>query len=152
MKSAVRVSMSITAIATVLLAACNRDQAQGIEPKDPNEQDRSGTTTLTGASWVSNNGAIDRIVASRCAREVMCSNVGAAKHFTSSEVCAREIRTKLNDELNASECPNGIDRKELDECLDAIRNESCSNPIESIGRLAACRTSDLCMKTPAPRR
>ena len=152
MKSAVRVSMSVAAIATVLLAACNRDRGQGVEPKDPNEQDRSGTTTLTGASWVANKAAIDLIVASRCAREVMCSNVGAAKQFTSSEVCAREVRTKLNDELKASECLSGLDRKELDECLDAVRNESCTNPIEFLGRLAACRTSELCLKAQAPRR
>jgi hypothetical protein len=149
---------SLAALA-VVLGACNRDRSRerersgsATELKDPNEQDKSGTTTLTGASWVPNESAIDRIVASRCAREVTCSNVGLDKHFTSGEVCAREVRTKMHDELKASECPSGIDGKELDECLDAIRNESCTNPIESLGRLAACRTSDLCLRAEMPHR
>ena len=147
MKSAVRMSGSVAALATVLFGACNRDRGQGVDPHDTNE-DRAGTATLTGASWIATDAAIERIVASRCAREVMCSNVGTAKPFTSSEVCTREVRTKVTDELHASACPSGTDRKELDECLDAIRNESCTNPIESLARLAACRASDLCLKAP----
>lgn len=156
MKSAVVCSAAVLAIA---LVGCNRDRVRerdrvtGVETtKDPNEQDRAGAATLTGASWVGNDSAIDRIVASRCAREVTCSNIGPDKHFTSGEVCVREVRNKMHDDLKASECPAGIDGKELDECLDAIRNESCTNPIESLGRLAACRTSDLCLKTPMPHR
>ena len=155
MKSVVVCCAAVLAIAA---GACNRDRGRerdrvsGTEIKDPNEQDRSGVTTLTGASWVTNDAAIDRIVASRCAREVACSNVGPDKHFTNGEVCVREVRSRLQDDLKASECPQGIDGKELDECLDAIRNESCTNPIESLGRLAACRTSDLCLKTAIPHR
>jgi hypothetical protein len=120
--------------------------------KDPNEQDRAGTTNLTGAAWVANGPAIDRIVASRCARELTCANVGPDKHFTTSDVCVLEVRKRMEGELSTSECPTGIDGKELDECLDAIRSESCSNPIETIGRLAACRTRDLCLRPEMPHR
>ena len=150
MKYAVVYSVAVLAVA--LVTACNRGRETAADRKDPNEQDKSGTTTLTGASWVANEAAIDRIVASRCAREVTCSNIGPDKHFTESDVCVREIRKKMQGDLKASECPSGIDGKELDECLDAIRNESCTNPIESLGRLAACRTSDLCLKTAMPHR
>jgi len=158
MKSVVICSVAAFAI---VLGACNRGRSGERErplpslvsgTKDHNEQDKSGTATLTGASWVANGAAIDRIVASRCAREVACSNIGPDKHFTASDVCVRHVRTKMLDELKASECPNGIDGKELDECLDAIRNESCTNPIESLARLAACRTSDLCLKAEMPHR
>ena len=145
--------LPIAAVA-VALAGCNRDRgaAGGAGRSDPNVQDRSGTTTVTGAPWVANEAAIDRIVASRCAREVTCSNVGPDKHFTSNDLCVREVRSKLHDELKASACPAGIDGKELDECLDAIRNESCTNPIEAMARLAACRTGELCLKTEMPHR
>ena len=34
----------------------------------------------------------------------------------------------------------------IEECIESIRTESCSNPIETISRLAACRTSDMCLK------
>jgi hypothetical protein len=120
--------------------------------RDPNREDQAGVTTLTGASWVANDAAIDRLVASRCAREITCSNIGADRPFTSGEVCVEQVRKKLTEDLHTSECPAGIDGKELDECLDAIRNESCSSPIDTIARLAACRTSDLCMKAEMPHR
>jgi hypothetical protein len=164
-------SAASLAFSLLALCACNRDRDRSYEsPKfseplkdypslgerelrNPNEQDRAGTTTLTGASsWIANVAAIDRLVASRCAREVSCSNVGPDKHFADGDACTREVRKKLNDELKTSACPNGIDGKELDECLDAIRKESCTNPVDTVSRLAACRTSELCLKIEAPRR
>lgn len=136
----------------------DRDQATGPErPADrqlvnPDDQDKSGTTTLTGASWMANDDAVDRLVASRCAREVTCSNVGPDKHFVSGERCVHEVGTEIRSELNSSSCPAGIDARELDVCLDAIRNESCTNPIDVISRSAVCRTGNLCMKTEMPHR
>jgi len=112
--------------------------------------DRAGTTTVTGAdltkSALSNETAIERIVAARCARETACNNIGSDKHFTNHDVCARELRSKIGEDLKGTECPRGIDTKELDECMESIRTESCNNPIDTISRLAACRTSDMCLK------
>lgn len=116
----------------------------------PDREDRSGTTNLTGAAWIANGPAVDRIVASRCARELTCSNVGPDKHFTTSDACVFEVRKRMEGELSNNECPMGIDGRELDDCLDAIRKESCSNAIETIGRIAACRTSKLCMRGETP--
>ena len=111
--------------------------------------DRVGTTTVTGADvrGLSNELAVNRIVAARCQREAACNNIGSDKHFTNHDTCARELRSKVGDDLKASECPLGVDAKELDECMDSIRTESCNNPIDTISRLAACRTSDMCLKT-----
>lgn len=118
--------------------------------------DRVGTTTVTGADVskgaLSNESAIERIVAARCARETACNNVGSDKHFTNHDVCARELRSKIGDDLKGSECPKGIDAKELDECMEAIRTESCNNPIDTISRLAACRTGDMCLKVDSTNR
>ncbi|MBX3196958.1 MAG: hypothetical protein KF894_02275 [Labilithrix sp.] len=150
----------------LLVSACSRDRARDTDPatskehgaltdhgtKNPNDQDRAGVTTLTAASWVANDAAIDRIVASRCAREVACNNIGPDKHLATGEVCAREVRTRIHAELKASECPSGIDGKELDECIDAIRSESCTNPIDSVARVAACRSSELCVRLMMPHR
>ena len=118
------------------------------DDKSGSAADRSGTTTTTGANVnaLSNNTAIERIVAARCSRETACNNIGSDKHFTSNETCTRELRTKVGDDLKGSECPRGIDAKELDECIESIRTESCNNPVETISRLAACRTSDMCLK------
>jgi len=150
--------------AAVLAGAC-RDRAQGERPgvvsesesptsttKPASTDDKAGTTTITGAAWMENGAAIDRIVASRCAREVSCSNVGPDKHFGSPEACSREIRKTMAEDLKVSECPGGIDSEKLDKCLDMIRSESCTNPIESLGRLATCRTGELCMRSELPHR
>ncbi|MBX3231986.1 MAG: hypothetical protein KIT84_12470 [Labilithrix sp.] len=135
------------AVAGLALVACNRDRSgDGTAVRDPNEQDQAGSATLTGASYVSNESAIDRIVAARCAREVTCSNLGPDRRYPTGDNCIREVRHKLVDEMKPSECPHGIDGKELDECLDAIRNESCTNALDTIARLTHCRTSQLCLK------
>lgn len=123
------------------------DRTTSSKYTDNDNDTKTGETTITGAAvGVSNDGAINRIIAARCQREATCKNVGSDKHFTSYEVCARELRDRVADDLKASECPKGIDSKELDECMESIRTESCNNPIDTISRLAACRTSDLCLK------
>jgi hypothetical protein len=158
----------VPALCLVAVAACNRDRVDvdrregrvnvDTTPGSPNtpnvDRDRSGTTTVTGANVgsVGNESAIARIVAARCAREAACNNVGADKRFTSGDVCSQKLKNDMRDDLSAKDCPRGIDQKELNECLDEIKNENCNNPIDMIGRLAACRTSDLCLKTDAPNR
>ncbi|MDB5216486.1 MAG: hypothetical protein JWO86_4413 [Myxococcaceae bacterium] len=107
-----------------------------------------GTTTVTGAEigTISNDLAVSRIVAARCARETSCNNVGPDKHFVDHDVCAREVHAKIASDLDRNQCPRGIDSPAVDKCMDAIRAESCNNPIDTISRLAACRSSDMCLK------
>ena len=114
-----------------------------------NDKSGAGTTTITGAEVgsLSSDVAVARIVSARCARESACNNVGADKHFVDSDACARNVRSKLADDLKPSACPRGIDANAVDNCMEAIRTESCNNPIDTISRLAACRTSDMCLKT-----
>jgi hypothetical protein len=138
-------------ICFVALVACNRDRALD---RDRPVQNDPGKTTVTGANVgsVSNDSAINRIVAARCAREAACKNVGPDKKYTSTDVCSQKLRADMRDDLNAKDCPHGIDQKELDECLTDIKKEDCNNPIDTISRLAACRTGDMCLKTGAPNR
>jgi hypothetical protein len=107
-----------------------------------------GTASVTGADLgaLSSDLAIDRIVAARCAREAACNNVGADKHFVDHDACARALRSKLGTDLDPRTCARGIDAESTDRCMDAIRTESCNNPVDTLSRLAACRTSDLCLK------
>ena len=154
----------VPALCLVALGACNRDRDRvdvdrhegrvTVDTDRDKDRDRSGTTTVTGANvgTVNNEGAIDRIVAARCAREAACNNVGADKHFATRDACSVKVKSDMRDDLNAKDCPRGIDAKELNECLVEIKNEDCNNPIDMIGRLAACRTSDLCLKTDMPNR
>lgn len=150
---------SLVAVSVVvMLAGCNRDgtvtrdRDRGPGPVISEQQrdhraESTGKTTLTGAAWVTNDNAIDRIVASRCAREVTCANVGPDKHYTTSDACVLETRKRMKDDLKTAECPNGIDGVALDKCLDSIRTESCSNPLDTLNRLVSCRTGEMCLKS-----
>lgn len=151
----------LLAVSVVGVGACRRDRTRESDRSsalserdrsDWNEQDRSGTTTLTGADWVGNDVAIERIVVSRCAREVTCSNVGPDKHFTTESICSRDVKARTTNDLKPSECPSGIDGRQLDKCLDKIRSESCSNVVDTLARLVECRARDLCMKSEIPHR
>lgn len=105
-----------------------------------------GQAEITGASVMSNAAAIDRLVGARCDREVACANVGIDKHFVTREVCTAELREHASGELRPTECPGGIDGAALDACLASVRDESCTNPIDTISRLSACKTSNLCIR------
>lgn len=106
----------------------------------------TGTTTLTGATVINNQSAIDQVVLARCAREDACKAVGPDKRVGTEDSCVQKLKTDMKTDLNVNECPRGIDQKELTECLDAIKKEDCSNPLDALSRLAACRTSELCLK------
>ncbi|WP_437300276.1 DUF6184 family natural product biosynthesis lipoprotein [Sorangium sp. So ce327] len=87
-------------------------------------------------------------MAARCEREARCNNIGQDREYSSKDACSNEIRSEWRDDLNFTECPGGIDAEELNECLEGIRNEECGNPFDTLGRVVACRSSDLCRDTP----
>jgi hypothetical protein len=88
--------------------------------------------------------AAESIADARCAREQKCNNIGADKRYSSMSDCLARIRNDWKDDLNARECPNGVDQKELNECLSEIRNENCGNPFDTLGRVAACTAAQIC--------
>ena len=141
---------SLLAVLFVTALGCTRtktvDRDGLAEP--PSFESPTGTTTLTGANIgsLSNGLAIERLVTARCARETACNNVGGEKRFTNYDLCTSELRSSVGKDLEPSECKRGMDEDALDKCMDAIRSESCNNPIETLQRLATCRTSALCLK------
>jgi hypothetical protein len=92
--------------------------------------------------------AVKSIVGARCSREARCNNIGADRKYSSAAECNSKLSEDRKDDLNMDDCPRGVSQKELSECLAEIKNEDCNNPLDSLGRLAACRSSDLCMSTP----
>ena len=125
----------------VAVAACSRDKDR------QTTLEQEGKTTVTGANVsLTSQAAVGSIVDARCTREAACNNIGVDKPYGNREACISKLKADMKEDLNANECPKGIDRKELDECLSEIRTEGCGNPIDKIERLAACRMSDLCLK------
>ncbi|HEU4536219.1 MAG TPA: DUF6184 family natural product biosynthesis lipoprotein [Polyangiaceae bacterium] len=146
----VRRAFSLALCAGALASlGCERDtprtDTSALNPAAP--AGKVGTTPMTDKTTANNEQAITAIAASRCERETRCNNVGAGKKWASAETCRSDLMTKNRDELSASECPGGIVQKELQECLGEIQNENCNNPLDKLGRLAACRSSDLCKST-----
>jgi hypothetical protein len=89
--------------------------------------------------------ALASIAAVRCDREVRCKNVGRKEKYKTRADCVADLERDKRDDLNSDVCP-GVREKELNDCLQAIRDEDCGNPIDAIARLNACRTGNLCVK------
>lgn len=88
--------------------------------------------------------AVQQIAEARCARESRCGNIGVDEDYSSAEQCQAKISEEWRDELNAYDCPGGVVMKEFQECLGEIQSEDCSSPFDTLGRVMACRQSDIC--------
>ena len=106
-----------------------------------------GTETRGVANAQANDKAVvHQLATARCEREASCKNVGPDQKYVSGEVCMDQMRGSLANDLNAYNCPRGIDSVALDHCMNAIHNEECSHPIDSLTRIDKCRTGALCLK------
>jgi hypothetical protein len=140
-----RGAVGAVCLVAVTLVACSRTGDRSPEGGAAAEGDRVGTANVTGAELrvLSDELALDRIVAARCLRETACNNVGPDKHFATYEACSRTLRFEARA-LGPRECPRGAAAEKLDACLDAVRHESCNDLIDTLLRVAACRVSELC--------
>lgn len=88
--------------------------------------------------------ATESIAESRCAREARCENIGADKRFSSMDDCIIRVRADWKDDLDARECPSGVNEMQLNECLNEVREEDCSSPFDTLERVAACTVGQIC--------
>ncbi len=124
-------------LTTGLLVACGGSNT--------NQEPAVSGTGVMSAQKVDSS-VVDKLSAARCDREQSCSNVGAGQKYASRTVCMDQMRGGLANDLNAYECPRGIDEAQLGDCVTAIRAEECSHPFDTISRMEKCRTGALCMK------
>lgn len=142
------------ALLPLISAACDNDRgdlaeerAEAVEETRTPLSDTGGVTNEATAVPGMHATAVKQITTARCDREQKCGNVGAGKDYATSEACVVEVSDEWRDELNAYECPGGVVTKELSECLAEIRNEDCDAPFDTLGRIIACRESDICKAT-----
>lgn len=88
--------------------------------------------------------ASDAIAQARCAREARCDNIGGDKKFSSTDDCATRIREDWREDLSARQCPEGVDQTQLNECLREVRFEDCASPFDTLSRMAACTSNQIC--------
>ncbi len=97
------------------------------------------------ASVETTRSASNSIAEARCAREDRCNNVGDDRTYSSTQDCLARVRADWKDDLNARECPGGVNEAQLSECMTAIREEECSSPLDTLSRVAECTAAQICV-------
>jgi hypothetical protein len=128
----------------VALTGCNKAH----EPATAENQTTtfSPVDELTPASRTRT--AAEQIAQARCEREKQCGNIGRDQTFSSSQDCMARITNDWKDELNARECPGGINQHELGECMKQVREEACANPFDTLARITECTSGQICIEQP----
>jgi hypothetical protein len=116
------------------------DHHQG---EKPSEHAIGGGPTDTHSRFSS---SITKIASARCDREMKCGNVGPNEKFPSRSECVAKVSVDKGSDISTDECSLGISTTGLNDCLKAIRDEDCGNPLDSVKRLNVCRTGNLCLK------
>jgi hypothetical protein len=154
-KTNLMMNSTLTVALVLGLAACSRDRpARGAEAHpehvhaahaEHHHGDLAETPAATDEAASRQTGsASDAIAQSRCQREVRCNNVGPDRTYSSVGDCVARIRSDWKDDLNARECPGGVNERQLDECLTEIRSEECESPFDTLARVSACTTGQIC--------
>jgi hypothetical protein len=128
-------SVSAALLGSLLSASCERH-----ETGEPTLTPASRTDEPKRATGVER--ATEEIAGARCKRELGCDNIGPDEAYTSHEDCMRSLWIDTYDELSA--CEDGVDRRELDECLTEIAAHGCGDVLAHLDSYAACRLAELC--------
>jgi membrane protease subunit (stomatin/prohibitin family) len=139
MNTMIRFAGGISLAATAVLLAC------GGANSDTSMNANSGESRA-GVTSAQSDQAVNELSAARCEREQACNNVGGGAKYASMDVCMNQMRGSLANELNAYNCPRGIDQSRIERCMAAIRNEECGHPLDMVTRIDKCRTGALCLK------
>jgi hypothetical protein len=123
--------------AVLAVTACGSDQ-------NSRRTDTPAEAIQGASASVQTRSAAESIAESRCEREQHCENVGENKKYSSVSDCLTRIRADWKDDLNARECPNGVKRAQLDECLNKIRAEECNSPFDTLERISECTAGQIC--------
>jgi hypothetical protein len=121
-----------------LMSACSHNSNRPAETASA--APLSSSSTMSEAA----NSATDSIAEARCAREDRCTNIGDGKKYSTQQDCLARVRADWKDDLSARECPKGINEKQLSECVSQIRNEECSNPLDTLSRMSQCTAGQIC--------
>jgi Family of unknown function (DUF6184) len=129
----------------VSVVGCNKENE-----RDPNlarnEHMPAATGNMTPASRT--RSAAEQLAEARCEREQKCSNIGNDKTYSSSQDCLARVQNDWKDDLNARQCPGGINQQQLDECMGQIRAEACSSPFDTLARITECTSAQICIEQP----
>lgn len=124
--------------------ACNKNNDPAPTSAAYPATQTGAVATTPAAAANATASASESIAESRCDREARCNNIGDQKKYSSKSDCLARIRADWKDDLNARECPSGVNKTQLSECLTEIRNEDCNSPFDTLSRVAACTSGQIC--------
>lgn len=136
-------TMSALSLAAVLFAC---DRAETVTSKNGSaisETDKSGVTNMQP---MVDSVTVSQLSVARCDRELACNNVGSGQRFPTHEACVDEVRLSVADNLVKPTCAKGFDPERIEGCTAAIRSDACDRALDTLGRIAVCRTDWLCAK------
>ena len=138
--------LGLCAVATAFVAVTGCTKHESNEPATARNKNEpmASNDAMTPASRT--RSAAEQIAQSRCDRERECGNIGKDQTFSSMQDCLTRIQNDWKDELNARECPGGINQKELNECLGQVRSEACANPFDTLARITECTSGQICIE------
>jgi hypothetical protein len=141
--------LGLCAVATAFVAVTGCTKHESNEPATArNNYAPMGSNDMNGAMTPASRSrsAAEQIAQSRCDRERECGNIGKDQTFSSLQDCLTRIQNDWKDELNARECPGGINQQELNECLTEVRSEACGNPFDTLARMTECTSGQICIE------
>jgi len=126
-----------------LVVACGGQSSQNPPNAVPGSEIPPG---VTAAQNTVDQKTVERIADARCDHEQKCNSVGQGQKYASLDDCKQKLASDTSKDLNAMSCPRGLDQDALNRCVNAIHNEQCSVSLDTLSRMADCRTGAICMK------
>jgi hypothetical protein len=108
-----------------------------------------GTQAPTGVMSQQNQADRDvayQLAGARCDHEQSCNNVGPGKKYASRQSCMDQLTASTFDDLNAYNCPKGIDRASLSHCMQSIQSRDCGFSLSALTGSDQCGSGSLCLK------
>jgi len=131
------------AIAAISLGGCERTRERAVVTTQSTTTPRAAPTAIGGGP-LDTRTAVEHIVRARCVREAACGFIDEHAKWASQDACLEVVSREYADDLTEADCPNAIDGKKLSVCIEAARSADCTQAIDVIGRVPACRTSRMC--------
>ena len=140
-------SVVAVSLSAALVVACGGQGAQS--NRNVAQYPAPGVELPTGVTSAQNGmdqKTVDGITDARCDRAERCNDIGPGLKYATRVACDQHAGASTLNDLNATSCPRGYDQDAVNRCMNAINNETCSTPVDSLIAIADCRTDALCMK------
>jgi len=124
-------SSLLLALAVLGLAACAHDGGG------------SGPTAKTTSAAVSVDDAAGELAKAHCERQAECNSLGGQAFSTRTE-CREAVARDERRNLNAAPCTVGVDKPQVDKCVEILRAEVCLGNMGEVESMVECSAKRLC--------